>query len=143
MKDFIYALLKVQTSYRQAFQQKMREKGIFLTFEMFQIMSCLFDEDVLNQQEIANKTFRDKSSLSYILKNLEKKGLISRIEDESDKRNKLIHLTDKGIAMKTEIQEILKNIYGNTLKRVEQQEVLSCIKQLGTIEKAFKESIYE
>ncbi len=143
MRDLIYALLKVQTAYRQAFQQKMKEKDIFITFEMLQIMSCLFDEEVVNQQEIASRTFRDKSSLSYILKNLERKGLIKREEDKNDKRNKLIHLTKEGISMKVKIESVLDDVYGNTLKLVEPEMVSLCMNNLENIEKAFKESVYE
>lgn len=144
MRDFIYALLRAQTAYRQVFQRKMKEEKIFISFEMLQIMSCLFNEELMNQQDIANKTFRDKSSLSYILKNLEKKGLIERVEDTKDKRNKLIHLTPKGIEMQEKIQNVIKEVYDNMLKRTGMNEKVSrCKEYLEDIESAFKSKLNE
>lgn len=144
MRDFIYALLRTQTAYRQVFQREMRKEKISISFEMLQIMSCLFNEELMNQQDIANKTFRDKSSLSYILKNLEKKGLIERVEDTKDKRNKLIHLTPKGVDMEAKIQNVVKGVYNNILKtKGINKKVSLCKEYLEDIELAFKNKLNE
>lgn len=110
MQAFVYALLMVQASYRQAIQKKIREQGIDLTFEMIQVLRCLYREDAVNQQELANQTYKDKSSLSYLLNNMEKRSLIARVENTKDKRCKLVVLTDSGRALHQHIKEIVETV---------------------------------
>lgn len=111
MQNFVYALLMVQSSYRQAIQKQIREAGIDLTFEMIQVMKCLYRKDGVNQQELANQTHKDKSSLSYLLKNMEKRQLIIRTESAIDKRSKLITLTPEGQALHIQIKTLVGTVY--------------------------------
>jgi DNA-binding MarR family transcriptional regulator len=90
------AMAELRTHVRQFIQVKIKEHGINITFEMLEVMSCLWRQDGINQQEIAGITLRDKSSMTYLLDNLVKRKLVHRVEDENDRRNKLIYLQRKG-----------------------------------------------
>jgi DNA-binding MarR family transcriptional regulator len=90
------AMAELRILSRQQIQEKLKGHGINLTFEMLEVMSCLWRKDGIIQQEIADQTLRDKSSMTYLLDNLVKRGLVKRAEDESDRRNKLIYLTADG-----------------------------------------------
>src|ERR1700754_369495 len=87
---------ELRTDTRQRIQIKIKEHGINITFEMIEVMGCLWKKDGINQQEIADLTLRDKSSMTYLLDNLVKRKLVRREEDEDDRRNKLIYLTREG-----------------------------------------------
>lgn len=127
MQEFVYALLMVQASYRQAIQKRIREQGIDLTFEMIQVMRCLYRKDAVNQQELANQTYKDKSSLSYLLNNMEKKSLISRIENSSDKRSKLIVLTEKGQALHQKIKVLFETLYKQVEDAADKNKLQFCV----------------
>src|ERR1700753_2815729 len=88
---------------RQRIQLKLKEHGISLTYEMLEVMSCLWRKDGIIQQEIADYTLRDKSSMTYLLDNLSKRGLVERVEDGNDRRNKLIYLTAEGRGLKEQL----------------------------------------
>lgn len=136
MQDFIYALLMMQSSYRQAIQKKLREFNIDLTFEMLQIMKCLYRKDRVNQQELANQTFKDKSSLSYLLNNMEKRQLVERVEDDVDKRNKLVVLTDEGQALHEQIKLLIETVYSKVEQKIDMQKLQLCtnyMKELSEI----------
>jgi DNA-binding MarR family transcriptional regulator len=136
MQDFIYALLMMQSSYRQAIQKKLREFNIDLTFEMLQIMKCLYRKDRVNQQELANQTFKDKSSLSYLLNNMEKRQLVERVEDDVDKRNKLVVLTDEGQALHEQIKLLIETVYSKVEQEIDMQKLQLCtnyMKELSEI----------
>jgi len=97
---------------RKYIQKKIKEQDIDLTFEMLEVMGCLWKKDGLNQQEIADRTFRDKSSMTYLLDNLIKRKLVKRSADENDRRNKLIFLTKEGVSLKEILYSWLADVYG-------------------------------
>jgi DNA-binding MarR family transcriptional regulator len=97
---------------RKDIQKKIKEHGINLTFEMLEVMGCLWRRDGLNQQEIADRTLRDKSSMTYLLDNLIKRKLVKRSADKNDRRNKLIFLTKEGLSLKDILYSWLADVYG-------------------------------
>ena len=50
----------------------------------------------ITQKELTEKMFRTKGATSIMIKKLEKKGFITRQEDEMDARILRLYLTDKG-----------------------------------------------
>ncbi len=96
---------------RQYIQVKIKENGINITFEMLEVMACLWKKDGINQQEIADLTFRDKSSMTYLLDNLVKRKMVKRVEDENDRRNKLIYLTGEGNNLKEQLYPWVTEVY--------------------------------
>lgn len=111
MQNFVQAILKTQAAYRQIIQRKMREHNIDLTFEMIFVMKHLANQNNVNQQELANLAYKDKSSLSYLIKNMEKRGLVTRKEDEKDKRNKLVEFTTKGKDQYLLVRQVVDSVY--------------------------------
>jgi DNA-binding MarR family transcriptional regulator len=96
---------------RQYIQVKIKENGINITFEMLEVMGCLWKKDGINQQEIADLTLRDKSSMTYLLDNLVKRKMVKRVEDENDRRNKLIYLTKEGHELKEQLHPWVAEVY--------------------------------
>ena len=96
---------------RQYIQVKIKEHGINITFEMLEVMACLWKKDGINQQEIADLTLRDKSSMTYLLDNLVKRKMVKRFEDENDRRNKLIYLTKEGNDLKEQLHPWVTEVY--------------------------------
>src|ERR1700729_3714197 len=102
---------ELRTYTRQQIQLKIKEHGINITFEMLEVMGCLWRKDGINQQEIANLTLRDKSSMTYLLDNLVKRKLVKRVEDDNDRRNKMIYLTKEGNALKDQLYPWVNEVY--------------------------------
>jgi len=109
--DLGRSIAELRIYLRQFIQVKIREHNIDITFEMLEVMSCLWKKDGVNQQEIADITFRDKSSMTYLLDNLLKRKLIKKAEDEVDRRNKMIYLTPHGIELKEQLQPWVAEVY--------------------------------
>lgn len=132
------AILQTQTSFRQAIQRSLKVHKVDMTFEMMQIMACLWRKAGVNQQELAGKTFKDKASLTYLINNLEKREWVVRKEDPADRRNKLIHLTEKGEAMRGNVMPLLEEIYSEAATHVNKKHVEKCIIYLQELNDAFK-----
>ena len=90
------AMGEMKSRLRQKIQAKINEYDPDLSFELIEILGLLSRNDGSNQQEIGNKVSKDKSSITYLINSLVKRGLVQRIENETDRRNKQIFLTPKG-----------------------------------------------
>ena len=59
----------------QILQKNFRQAGLDITIEQWSILYHLWKEDCLSQQELCNRTFRDKPSITRLIDNLEKQKL--------------------------------------------------------------------
>src|SRR4051812_17927581 len=105
--EYVRAMNELRNSIRQFIQLKIKENNINLTFEMLEVMFYLWRKDGSKQQELCDITFRDKSSMTCLLDNLTKRGLLKRTEDEQDRRNKRIVLTAEGHKLQDELKPSL------------------------------------
>jgi DNA-binding MarR family transcriptional regulator len=136
--DFTRKILTVNTAYRQFLQCKLKEHKTGLTYEMLQVMGCLWKKDGINQQEITNITVKDKASMTYLIDNLTKRNLVKRQEDKSDRRNKLIFLTEQGKVLKNKIQPFIDEMYQVSGKNIEIVMLKKCMEILDTVETNLK-----
>ena len=97
-------------------QQNFRLSGYDITAEQWRMLICLWIEDGQTQQQLSEKTGKDKSSITRLITNLEKRNILVRIPNHADGRSKLIYLTRKGI----DYQEALAPIVQNTLKEAQE-----------------------
>jgi len=74
-------------------QKNFRQAGLDITIEQWSILYHLWKEDCLSQQELCNRTFRDKPSITRLVDNLEKQGLVNRHPSPTDRRINLVCLT--------------------------------------------------
>jgi len=132
--DFTRKIITVNTAYRQFIQNKLREYNINLTFEMLQVLACLWNEDGINQQEIANATAKDKASVTYVLDNLVKRDLVYR-QEGTDRRNKIIFLTTEGKMMKKKVQPWIKALNNTARNEVPPEQLEELIVVMGKIRK--------
>lgn len=136
--DFTRKVAMVNTAYRQFIQNKFREHNVNLTFEMLQVLACLWNQDGINQQEIANITVKDKASMTYLIDNLVKRDLVYRIEDCNDRRNKLIYLTKEGISIREQIQPFLDEMYKAAGMNIDSMALQQCMSIMEQVEKNLK-----
>ncbi len=110
--SFTREITRVNLAFKQHIQLKLRQNNIDLTFEMLSVLSCLWEQDGINQQEIANITVKDKASMTYLLDNLTKRELVYRQEDDTDRRNKKVYLTGKGKDLRVQIKPWVTEMFG-------------------------------
>ena len=119
-RECIMQLIRTRMASRHAMQRLLRNSNAGITFEMLQIMSCLWSEQGVTQQTLAERTAKDKACLTSLMTNLERKGLVCRHENPKDRRNKLVYLTEKGDCPSA--QGILRPSGKNPGKRTDQAD---------------------
>ena len=82
------------TAVARRLQKSFRNAGLEITIEQWSILYHLWKEDCLSQQELCNRTFRDKPSITRLIDNLEKLHLVTRVASATDRRINLVCLTD-------------------------------------------------
>jgi len=112
---------------RRNIQLRIREQGIDLTFEMLEILSCLWKKDGVNQQELADQTLRDKSGITYLIDNLVRRQIVTRVEDEKDRRNRLVYLTEKGLVLKEQLKSWGAGLYDSAIPDIDTQQLLDSL----------------
>ena len=76
--------------------QTIHAHGYDITAEQFAILIVLWEEDGISQTELANRSFKDKPTVTRMLKLLEQKELIRRQRNMADQRAFEIFLTPLG-----------------------------------------------
>lgn len=74
--------------------------GMGLTYPQYLVMMVLWEEDGITVGALGERLFLDSGTLTPLLKRLEAAKLVKRMRNEADERQVLIHLTDKGRALK-------------------------------------------
>jgi DNA-binding MarR family transcriptional regulator len=87
------------TAIARRLQKHFRNEGLDITIEQWSILYHLWKEDGLSQQELCNRTFRDKPSITRLLDNLEKLQLVKRIASKEDRRINSVFLTDAALLL--------------------------------------------
>ncbi len=117
----------------------LHKDGLQITKDQMVVLIKLYLKDGLNQNELAFLVLRDKSSLTRMLKTMERKGYIKRQQSTEDKRINNVFLTDFGRATFHRVQPILKNLMALEEQGISNEEKQTLIKILKKIHSNFGE----
>ena len=137
-RDCILQLIRTRMASRQAMQRLLKKNGAGITFEMLQVMSCLWSEQGISQQTLAERTSKDKACLTSLMGNLERKGYVCRRENPNDRRNKLVYLTEEGEAFHQWIAPTLAAYYERLENILGKEQLLQTEKLLKDLQHAIE-----
>jgi MarR family transcriptional regulator for hemolysin len=78
------------------------------TPEQWGVLARLSDEEGVNQSRLGELTFKDRHNTARILDLLEKRGLIERRVDGSDRRAHRVFLTETGRRVEEQLKVLVK-----------------------------------
>lgn len=124
---------------RQQVQVRLKDNQLDISFELLEIMGLLWRRDGINQQELADIAIKDKSSMTYLIDSLVRRDLVTRAEDENDRRSKLIYLTKDGRQLQKKLLPWVIEVYqkaSSGITRTELTNAISLVKNMtGNIKK--------
>lgn len=115
-----------------------QQQGIPVTAEQFAILMLLANQDGLPQQDISKKLERDKTTITRVLINLKKQGLIRQEGNKEDTRAKYVYLTAQGKKLQARALQVAGSIYTHILKGISEKEIKQGIKLLQQMNAAVK-----
>ena len=105
-----------------------------LTTAQFAVLEVLYHKGDLCVGEVQKKILSTSGTIPVIVRNLEKEGLIEKIQDDDDKRKFILHITEKG-------RELMDIVYPQNEDKIlsmmsvwtnkEKEEILKYLKKFG------------
>ncbi len=117
------------TAVARRLQKNFRAAGLEITIEQWSVLYHLWKEDGLSQQELCNRTFRDKPSITRLIDNLEKQNLVNRMPSSTDRRINLVSLTDKAKDMQQLTIDLANQTMNEALNGVKKEDI-DLVKQI-------------
>ncbi|MDR3497605.1 MAG: MarR family transcriptional regulator [Parvibaculum sp.] len=93
-----FALYSSSLLLTKAYKPLLAEIG--LTYPQYLAMLALWEEDSVTVGTLGARLFLDSGTLTPLLKRLEAAKLVKRVRSDADERQVLIHLTEKGRALR-------------------------------------------
>ena len=87
----------------------------------------------MRQNELAQLLGLETSGVVRLLDSLETRGLLRRVEDPSDRRAKLLELTDDGLALGARADRIARELRQELLAEVAPEELSQTLKLLSKV----------
>lgn len=87
-------------------------KDYDLTAAQFGVLEALYVKGDLKIGQLIEKILTTSGNMTVVVRNLEKAGLVKKVEDPNDKRSTIISLTHVG---REKIEEILPSHYQNII----------------------------
>ena len=111
------------TAVARRLQKNFRLAGLEITIEQWSVLYHLWKQDALSQQELCNRTFRDKPSITRLIDNLEKQKLVKRMPSKEDRRINLVCLTESAKLLQDKTIELANQTMDEALVGVHKNEI--------------------
>lgn len=118
-----WAMTEMKSRLRQKIQACVNEHDKDLSVELVEILGLLSRNDGINQQEIANRVSKDKSSITYLINSLVKRELVVRVAYKNDRRNKQIFLTSEGKKLIEKVYPWALELYKKAAGDLHEEEI--------------------
>ena len=111
------------TAVARRLQKNFRLAGLEITIEQWSVLYHLWKQDGMSQQELCNRTFRDKPSITRLIDNLEKQKLVKRMPSKEDRRINLVCLTETAKLLQDKTIELANQTMDEALIGVGKNEI--------------------
>ncbi len=145
-KHIIYQIKSLnQSIVRYAFSEKNIDKKNIPTPTQMQIMHYIkFHDGKVYQKDLEKALNIRRATISEVLKTMEKNNLISRLQDKTDTRVKVIKLNKKAHQMFDEMKQVLdktENVLKESIKEQDLETFLLVLNQMKINLKKEREKI--
>jgi MarR family transcriptional regulator, organic hydroperoxide resistance regulator len=94
--------------------------------EQFAALVYIWDEDGQPQRVLAEKLYRDKTTVARVVTGIESLGLIQRRPGQEDAREKRVFLTASGKKLMTKVTQLVQEILELAEKGIDPREIRIC-----------------
>jgi DNA-binding MarR family transcriptional regulator len=137
--NLIFQLGTIARKVHQHVEHVFRKENLDLTPEQFSLLTILWYNEGISIKELADRSQRDKTTISRVVSNMIKHDLIRRLDNVDDRRAKRIFLTDKGRNLQDQLVMLSGEIYIEALGNLSDEELDQALNVLQKIEKNLSE----
>jgi DNA-binding MarR family transcriptional regulator len=114
-------------------QTVLNNKGIDITIEQWLVLKVISENEGLNQIQIGEILFKDKPTISRMIKSLTKKGFVFKDNSSEDLRAFIIGLTEDGKKLVAHLIPIIEKVREKGLKNLSENQNTTTSKTLSKI----------
>jgi DNA-binding MarR family transcriptional regulator len=104
---FAFHMHRIKCAVFRVLNKKLVNLNLPVQMEQIPVLFTLYGQGDLSQQEIANRTERDKSSVQRTVRLLQDKKLVIIQQDQFDRRKNIVHITSAGKTITAKIRKVL------------------------------------
>jgi DNA-binding MarR family transcriptional regulator len=120
---------------KQYAQKQFNLHKIDITTEQWVLLKILEENERISQVRLAEIALKDTASITRMIDILENKELLTRTDDENDRRRFTLSLTSKGYAYIKQHMPVVKAVREQGIKGFSQQELATLKTLLEKMEK--------
>ena len=129
--DLGFLLARAYRAMRLWLTRRLEPLGI--TYQQFQVLNALCEEDDVSQSVIADRVNVDKTSLARMLGRMEEAGLVCRAVDAADSRVHRVSLTAHGRGLVEEVRPLREEGLSKAVQGLTGEEVEEIRRYLNQI----------
>ncbi|GET25135.1 MarR family winged helix-turn-helix transcriptional regulator [Prolixibacter sp. NT017] len=138
--NLIFQLGAIARKVHQHVESVFRKENLDITPEQFSLLTILWYNEGISIKELADRSQRDKTTISRVVNNMIKHDLIRRLDNVDDKRAKRIFLTDRGRNLQDQLVMLSGEIYVQALGNLSDEELDHTLEVFKKIEKNLSDS---
>ncbi|WP_139997072.1 MarR family winged helix-turn-helix transcriptional regulator [Paenibacillus paridis] len=104
-----------------------------ITPEQYGVLSRLFRKDGISQKQLSELIVRDQTSIGKVLDKLERKELIVRQDDPTDRRAFLLYLTTKGRELAELLVSHVEAIHAKASEGIAEEDIDVFVKVINQL----------
>jgi len=121
-----YLAYEAAGAIRKQIRRELARKKYPIKAEQFAALVYIWDEDGQPQRALAEKLYRDKTTVARLVSGIESLGLIERRAGTEDAREKRVFLTASGKKLMTEVTQLVQDILERVQKGIDRREIEIC-----------------
>ena len=124
LNDLIfYNIEKAIKTYRMFAMKRIRDNNYKITTDQWLIIKSILENPNITQQEIAKNVFKDKASVTRIIELMVKSNYVTREENLSDRRKSHLKVTEDGVAIIENVNDLVIENRKVALKGISEEEL--------------------
>jgi len=123
--------------FRDLINRSFHTNKLDISYDQYMVINSVYKKQGVTQSHVAEATRKEPASISRIVKLLEKKEMIERVPDRSNKRAKRLYLTPYGNEVHGKATRLFNLTAKNGFDGVYEQEINLFVRILEKVQKNF------
>lgn len=120
--------------FRDLVNRSFHKNGLGISYDQWMVINTIYKKQGVTQIYVAEQTRKEPASVSRILKLLEKKEIIERVADRTNKRAKRLYLTPNGDDIHQKATRLFNMIAKDGFNGVYEQEINLFVRILDKVQ---------
>jgi DNA-binding MarR family transcriptional regulator len=105
---------------------ELKRHGYKITSEQWVILVYVWGHNEQSQQALAEKLFKDKTTIARLVASVELLGLVVREAGQSDNREKIVFLTERGKQVMNRVTALVQTLLNEAGRGISEEEMKIC-----------------